>query len=125
MIKHPLLIKHKNFLANFIEKIVRIPRENGFPSEIHQLDIDCFFADLGYAEAVSMPLRRREDGLFVYIHPDWEVMKFYKDAGFACPSPLPFKIENGALIVSGCLSSESKIAGWAEAISIERDDIPF
>ncbi len=125
MLKHPLLIKRKNFLEDFIETIVMIPRDNGFPREIYQLDIDCFFAELGYAEAVSMPLRAQEDGLYVYIHPNSESMKCYEEAGFACPSPLPFKIEDGALVVLGCLSAESEKAGYAGAESIERDDIPF
>lgn len=126
MIKHPLLIKQKNFIEDRIETIVQIPRENGFNRGIHQLDIDCFFADLGYAEALPVPIiRNDEEGLVVYINGYKEIVESYKEFGFMSPDPLPYKIEDGALIVLDCLSFECKKAGYAEALSVDRDEIPF
>lgn len=125
MIKHPLLIGRRNFLADCVETIVMIPRENGFPYEIHQLDIDCFFAELGYGEALEMPLSREENGLFVRVKPSFDAEEFYGGVGFASASPLPYKIEDGALVVLSVLCPESRKAGYREAESVERDDIPF
>lgn len=125
VVKHPLLIKHKNSLNDFMETRVEIPRENGFPYGIHQSDIDCFFAELGYAEAMPMPLRMTKEGLLVYVNPSYGAENFYKEVGFATPSLLPYKVKNGGLVVLSCLSYECMQAGYAQAESVERDDVPF
>lgn len=125
MLQHPLLIKRTNFFANFVETAVRMPQSKGFSNGVRQADIQGFFAELGYAEALKIPFEKRNDGLFVTQYADKDTSEFYRRLGFASAISLPYKIEDGALIVFGLICQESSEAGYHVAYSIERDDIPF
>ena len=126
MSQHPLLIKRESFYTRFVETVVKMPKSKGFPSGVYQTDINSFFAKLGYAEAVVIPFERRTDGLFVTDYVDACTKEFYRRIGFASATPLPYKVEDGALVVFGLICQESQDAGYHVAYSImDRDDIPF
>lgn len=124
---NPLL--KTNDWSEYCETIVRLPSINGFRTETTQQDIDDFFASLGYAEAIFMPLHRFDDDCFeVRVWSYYPHEQFFKALGYANAEEIPFEFIDDALVVKDKLEQSAMQAGFGTASYWEPgigDDIPF
>lgn len=87
---NPLLFK-KSY-AGVHQIIVKLPSHRGFGFSIEQEDMDVFFASLGYAEAIKMPLKRISHRFrrveFYNYSP--QTLEFFESLGYAMAEELPY-----------------------------------
>ncbi len=128
---NPLLLKVSEKFEQDRTTYVHTPWYSSFNSKCSQQDVDNFFAELGYAEAIPLPYEYKEDGLYVSffrllaVKVLFDKGSIYENAGFFEAIDLPYEVTSEGLFVSSKLTTSAKNAGYDFAEILQKENNLF